>query len=118
MLLFWKTYLVPQIEWLMQRIEVSIQKKLNSEARCTAMVTLKKIKLNEKLNYCWKINSDVDSEIVSCNHIRHGTQGRKCEMKRIIGKNKICTKLEQSFSIQGPKLFNLLPEHLRDVKGV
>ena len=26
--------------------------------------------------------------------------------------------MEQSFSIQGPKLFNLLPKHLRDLKGV
>ena len=141
MLLLWKMYLVPQIEYCSVLWSPS-KKSLIQKLDALQWSFLRKIKLNEKLDYwetlkklrvyspqrrreryrilyVWKILEglvpNVNSEIASYNHIRHG---RKCEIKRIIGKNKICTILEQSFSIQGLNLFNLLPKHLRDLKGV
>ena len=86
---------------------------------CTIVYSPQRRRKRYRILYVWRILeglvSNVNSEVVSYNHIRHG---RKCEIKRIIGKNKICTILEPSFSIQGPKLFNLLPKHFKDLKGV
>ncbi len=141
MLLFWKIYLVPLIEYCSVLWSPS-KKSLIQKLDALQWSFIRKIKFHQKMNYwealkscriyspqrrreryriiyVWKILEglvpNVNEEVNSYNHTRHG---RKCQIRRIVGQRKICSLIEESFCIQGPKLFNLLPKHLRDLSGV
>ena len=45
-------------------------------------------------------------------------QGRECIVPATRGKSRIQTLRDQSFQVNGPRLFNCLPKNLRDMKRV
>ena len=68
-----------------------------------------------RIIYIWKILEqlvpNINNKIQAKDHIR---LGRLC----ILNGRNASTKLEGSLTIDGPKLFNSLPKHVRDLKGV
>ena len=68
-----------------------------------------------RIIYIWKILEqlvpNINNKIQAKDHIR---LGRLC----IVNGRNASTKLEGSLTIDGPKLFNSLPKHVRDLKGV
>ena len=48
----------------------------------------------------------------------HDRRGRECIDPVLRGKSRIQTLRDQSFQVNGPRLFNCLPKNLRDMKRV
>ena len=69
-----------------------------------------------RIIYIWKILEklvpNINDKIQAKDHIR---LGRLCNLNNC---RNASTKLEGSLTIDGPKLFNSLPKHVRDLKGV
>ena len=68
-----------------------------------------------RIIYVWKVLEqlvpNINNKIQAKDHIR---LGRLC----ILNGRNASTKLDGSFTIDGPKLFNSLPKHVRDLKRV
>ena len=140
MKLMWKSLVQPNIDycsqlWMpfksgeMEKIE-NLQKKftkkipevknLNYWERLKALKMLSQERRMERYRiiYTWKIlegkspNCGIESKI-------HERLGRICEIPQIKNncKKSIQTLRENSFQINGPKLFNCLPKQLRNKKG-
>ena len=79
------------------------------------MYSLQRRRERYRIIYIWKILENlvpnVNNKIQAKDHIR---LGRLC----IVHGRITSTKLDGSLTIDGPKLFNSLPKHVRDLKGV
>ena len=77
-----------------------------------------------KILYCWKIMESLAPNL-STNAIQvkySERRGRSCVLPKLQNSHlcsaKINTIRENSFSVQGPKLFNCLPKKIRNITGV
>ena len=140
MLLLWKTYVLPIVEygsvlWCpvktghIQKIDAlqwSFLRKIKMDGRNDYWEILKSLNLYSlqrrreryRIIYVWMIIENivpnVNDSVQSYRHIRHG---RKCKVNEVRGSTYINCK-EASLPIHGCKLFNVLPQYVRNITGV
>ena len=141
MLLFWKMYLLPLIEYCsvlwspskassiqkLDAVQWSFLRKIKLESAANYWQVLKHCNIYSlqrrreryRILYVWKILEglvpNVNESIRPNTHIRHG---RKCSVIRIYNNSKIQSIVENSFCVNGPRLFNILPRQVRDLTGI
>ena len=88
---------------------------------------LKHVKMNSqqrriewyKIIYTWKVLENVvpncGIESLSDESTRNG---RSCQIRRLIGSQKLRTMRESSFQVAGPRLFNSLPKSIRNLTKI
>ena len=145
MLTLWKALVLPHFDYCSQlwspssilhiqeleSIQRSFLKKikgLNSmnywkQLKCINMYSLQRRRERYRIIYVWSI---LEGIVPNFNHVEKTTEiggitsyntyrhGRKCRIRtveRSSFRNEIC----QSLAVQGPKLFNSLPQHLRNI---
>ena len=70
-----------------------------------------------RIIYTWKVLEGLvpNCGIQECHSER---RGRECSVPNVRGKQRIQTLRNQSFQVDGPRLFNSLPKNLRNIKSV
>ena len=140
MKLMWKSLVQPNIDycsqlWMpfksgeMEKIEnlqKQFTKRIPEVKNLSYWDRLKKLKMlsqerrmeRYRIIYTWKI---LEGKSPNCGiqNKNHDRLGRLCEIPKIIANSKksIQTLRENSFQINGPKLFNCLPKKIRNKKG-
>ena len=73
-----------------------------------------------RIIYCWKILEDQvpNCGISKITDSENSRQGRRLSVPNTTGKTSVCKMREQSFLLNGPKLFNCLPPKIRNMSGV
>ena len=70
-----------------------------------------------RIIYTWKVLERIVPNF-GIQHHEHIKRGRECSLPPLKGKQSIRTLCDQSFQINGPRLFNSLPKKLREIKKV
>ena len=86
--------------------------------KCLNLLSMQQRMERYRLIYTWKI---LEEQVPNCGIQWNSTKlrGRLCSVPSLSNASEgIKTKREQSFQIQGPKLFNCLPRYLRDKTGI
>ena len=70
-----------------------------------------------RILYTWKVLEEL---VPNCgiNHNIHIRRGRECIIPPLKGTQAVRSLRDQSFQVNGPRLFNCLPKKLRDLKKV
>ena len=144
MLTLFKSLILPRIEYCciltspykageiaeLEGIQRSFTSKIESVKHLNYWDRLKHLKLyslerrRERylIIYTWKIleglvpNFSSQSSKVSC--FLSARHGRKCKIPPLKHRGKVGTIRENFICVKGPRLFNILPAHIRDMSGI
>ena len=144
MLTSWKALVLPKLEYCSQLwspcIKRDIQKveliqrnfvrKIKVNCHLTYWESLKYFKLYSlerrreryRIIYTWKIIELLVPNISSIDHRKINVQytcrfGRKCLIPALSGTSRFSSLYEHSMAVHGPRLFNVMPQHIRDLSG-
>ena len=140
MLTIWKSLILPKLEYCSQlwspTVKKDIQKlelvqrdfvrkiHLNNHynywdiLNCLNMYSLQRRRERYIVIYVWKILENIVPNVSSLEHRKisaHYTNrfGRKCKIPNVRGSSRSITLYERSLAVNGPKLFNVMPQHKR-----